>query len=244
MNRIRTIIEKNSDYIAAILFVVMAIVFATATSTSAYAKTKRMVKFKGTTLTSTNRTVFGPGTGTPVPTPVPVPDITINLSTMPGLVNYNNIYFNRDTLHTYVYRCPANLGWGIWDHDECNTAVDTGYTFENATWRSGIDAIFHINWPWLNPLDFATQDTARALLPWIVSRTANLYPTIEWSVNDTAGAITGPFTRTTYWSVCGDDGKAMSNCFSAGQLANIIIRQHPQWARDSWIATVHEAWGR
>lgn len=234
--------NRTQKFVAGLIYMALVTIIAFAVLTStADARTVKMRKVSA-------RAIFAPGQvqpGTPVPPATPAVPI-VDLSTIPNLANYNDIYFNRDTGHTYVHRCPPSLGWGVWEKGDggCDTAVDTGYTFENATWRSGIDALLHLRWPWLNPLDFATQSTARSLIPWVVTMTSNTYPNIEWSVNDTAGAISGPFTRTTYWSICGDDGTNMVNCFSAGQIANKVIRNHPAWARSSWLAEVKSAWGK
>lgn len=151
------------------------------------------------------------------------------------LAEYNGIYFDRETLNTYVYRCPAVLGWGVWDKSECKEVANTGYSFEAATWRSGIDALLHLRWPWLNPLDFATANTARSVLSWVTYATNDR--TIKWSINEKAGSITGPFFRTTMRMICGDNGSQIQ-CFSAGGIANKLIRNNPTWAAQSWNAEV------
>lgn len=166
--------------------------------------------------------------------PPPPPPTSID-----ALAEYNGIYLDRPSGQTYVFRCPPTIPWGVWEKGECNTLVATGFTFESATWRSGIDAFAYLRWPWLNPIDFATQETARKILMWVVSMTANTFPNIEWNVNVEAGRITGPFTRTDQWMVCGDDQRQIQ-CFAAGQIANKVIRNEPSWARTSWLAEVKQ----
>ena len=64
-----------------------------------------------------------------------------------GLPNYSGIFFDPQTGKTYR-----------------EDGTDTGFTFERARWTGpfGID----FSWPWLNPISFATAETAQRVLAW------------------------------------------------------------------------------
>lgn len=94
---------------------------------------------------------------------------------------------------------------------------ETGYTFERARWTGpfGID----LNWPFLNPLGFATHDTGVKVLNWARSFAP---PTLTISLDETKKWM-GPFSRTIERLIVVSDGST-EETFSAGLLANSIIR--------------------
>lgn len=159
----------------------------------------------------------------------------VDLSKVDGLREHASIYFDPATLHTYAYRCPPTLGWGVWDKDDCKTAVDTGWTFLDAAWSGGFDVVRWFSpWTWrLNPLDFATQETARRVLVWVQT----LVPAMRWAVSDETTKITGPYSRSVQWTVCADNSSDV-HCFSAGLIANQIIRNEPGYAKTMFKAQV------
>ena len=61
------------------------------------------------------------------------------------LKEYNGIYFDPETGMTYR-----------------SDGSNTGYTFERATWTGPFGLLF--SWPWLNPIAFATRETAFKML--------------------------------------------------------------------------------
>ncbi|MBM3795122.1 MAG: hypothetical protein FJW31_13870 [Acidobacteria bacterium] len=107
--------------------------------------------------------------------------------------------------------------------------TDTGYTFENARWTGPFG--MHLTWPWLNPIGFATAETATRILAWARSiAPSTLTVTLDDSQN-----IMGPFTRTIERRIVVSDG-ANSEQFSAGWLANSIIRNGETLAARSFQA--------
>jgi hypothetical protein len=118
-----------------------------------------------------------------------------------GLPNYSGIYFDPMTGKTYL-----------------EDGSDTGYTFERARWSGpfGID----FSWPWLNPISFATAETGQKVLTWARAiAPATLAVTLDDRMN-----IVGPFTRTVERLIVITDMGGRSESFSAGWLANSIIR--------------------
>ncbi len=117
-----------------------------------------------------------------------------------GLSNYSGIYFDPETGKTYR-----------------EDGTDTGYTFERARWTGpfGITA-----WPWLNPISFATADTANRVLEWARA----IAPAPLAVTLDDRNNILGPFTRTVERLIVITDLGGKAESFSAGWLANSIIR--------------------
>ncbi len=124
-----------------------------------------------------------------------------------GLPNYSGILFDPQTGKTYR-----------------EDGSDTGFTFERARWTGpfGID----FSWPWLNPISFATAASAQRVLAWARAiAPATLAVTLDERVN-----IVGPFTRTIERLIVVTDLGDRSESFSAGWLANSIIRHGEQIA--------------
>lgn len=89
----------------------------------------------------------------------------------------------------------------------------------------------HLTWPWLNPIGFASAETAARILAWARSIAP---PTLTVTLDDTQN-ILGPFTRTIERRIVVSDG-ANSEQFSAGWLANSIIRNGETLAARSFQA--------
>ena len=118
-----------------------------------------------------------------------------------GLPNYGGIYFDPATGKSYR-----------------EDGSDTGFTFEHARWTGPFG--FNFAWPWLNPISFATADTATKVLAWARAiAPATLAITIDDRMN-----IVGPFTRTVERLIVVTDIGNNSESFSAGWLASSIIR--------------------
>jgi len=107
--------------------------------------------------------------------------------------------------------------------------TETGFTFEKAHWTGPFG--LHLPWPWLNPLAFATQETAGKMLRF--ARTiAPAKLTVEM---DDTQRVTGPFTRTVERLIVISDGGTAQQ-FSAGWMANTVIRQGETRAAESFRA--------
>lgn len=102
----------------------------------------------------------------------------------------------------------------------------TGFTFERPTWTGPWN--LHFSWPWLNPISFATVETANKVTEivekWLIAQPFNYR---GWEAEVVEHKVTGPFTRTPERHIrvkrFGVD--AVDENFSAGELANSIIRQ-------------------
>ena len=136
----------------------------------------------------------------------------MNPEDLAGLREYSGIFFDPATGKTYR-----------------TDGADTGYTFENARWAGPFG--MHLTWPWLNPIGFATAETADRILAWARSIAP---PTLRVTLDDTQN-IMGPFTRTIERRIVVSDG-ANSEQFSAGWLANSIIRNGEMLAARSFQA--------
>ncbi len=133
-----------------------------------------------------------------------------------GLPNYNGILFDPSSGKTYT-----------------EEGVDTGFTFEVASWTGPFG--LHLSWPWLNPISFATQETALKVLEFAKSAV----PRIS-AVLDEENRITSPFTRTVERYIVVSDG-TNEESFNAGLLANSIIRHGEQTAKVLFLAEVRTA---
>lgn len=112
--------------------------------------------------------------------------------------------------------------------------TDTTYTFENARWAGPFG--MHLTWPWLNPIGFATAETAQRILAWCRSvAPSSLTVTLDESQN-----VVGPFYRTIERRIVVTDG-AHREEFSAGWLANSIIRNGETLAARAWRAELVQA---
>ncbi|MBK5293960.1 MAG: hypothetical protein JJE04_20080 [Acidobacteriia bacterium] len=140
----------------------------------------------------------------------------MSLKSLAGLPNYNGILFDPSTGKTYT-----------------EEGVDTGFTFEVASWTGPFG--LHYSWPWLNPISFATRDTALKVLQFA----KNAVPRIS-VVMDEEKRVTGPFTRTVERSIVVSDG-ATEETFSAGMLANSIIRNGEKYASVLFQAEIRAA---
>lgn len=128
------------------------------------------------------------------------------------LSNYYGIYFDPATGKSYR-----------------EDGSDTGFTFEAARWSGPFG--LHLSFPWLNPFSFATEETARKILAWALAiAPKEITVTLDESQN-----ILGPFTRTLERRLIVSDGGKQEQ-FSAGMLANSIIRNGEQIAANSFMA--------
>ena len=117
------------------------------------------------------------------------------------LTDYYGIYFDPDTGKTYLA-----------------DGTDTGFTFERARWTGPWG--LHLAWPFLNPISFATHETALKALDFVRS----IVPS-HFSVDlDESQKIVGPFSRTIERLIVVTAGTTEES-FSAGLIANSIIRQ-------------------
>ena len=116
------------------------------------------------------------------------------------LPQYFGLYFDPETGKTYR-----------------DDGSDTGFTFERARWTGPFG--LHFSWPWLNPLAFATHDTAFKVLQWAKTFAP---PSLTLSLDEEQEDL-GPFTRTVERKVAVSNGSRRAD-FSAGWLANSIIR--------------------
>jgi hypothetical protein len=105
----------------------------------------------------------------------------------------------------------------------------TGFTFERARWTGPFG--LHFSWPFLNPLGFATHETAVKILNWARSFAP---PTLTVALDETQKNL-GPFTRTVERQIVVSDG-TQAEVFSAGLLANSIIRNGEARAAESFKA--------
>ena len=133
------------------------------------------------------------------------------------LADYGGIWFDPATGKTY---------------DASGT--DTGYTFEVARWSGPFGINF--SWPWLNPISFATAETAAKVLVW--ARTV-APPALSVRLDDEQH-IVGPFARTVERSIVVTSGDRTES-FSAGWLANSIIRHGEAQAAKYWRAELDKA---
>lgn len=140
---------------------------------------------------------------------------------MADLVEYSGLFFDRAT--GKMYREDGS---------------DTGFTFEPARWTGPWG--LHFNWPWLNPISFATAETAEQVLAWARQRVRR--GVITFAVDDTQRVV-GPFTRTVERLIAASDGNR-TETFSAGWLANSIIRNGEPRAAESFAAEIALAWAR
>ena len=115
----------------------------------------------------------------------------------------------------------------------------TGFTFERATWTGPFGLA--IPWPWLNPLSFATAETAKKIRDivetWLVTQPMNF---IGWKVTVDEQKVTGPFTRTLERQIVVEKF-GVSEQYSAGELANSIMRQGEEVAKKQFFAALRTA---
>ena len=112
--------------------------------------------------------------------------------------------------------------------------VDTGFTFERATWTGPFR--MDIPWPWLNPISFATHDTGVKVLHFA----RNSAPTHLSVTLDEQPKNLGPFTRTIERQITVSNGATEEN-FSAGWMASSIIRHGEKRAAEFWLAELKQA---
>ncbi|MEZ5404132.1 MAG: hypothetical protein R2729_30915 [Bryobacteraceae bacterium] len=116
------------------------------------------------------------------------------------LPQYWGLYFDRSTGMTY--------------HSD---GTPTGWTFENATWSGPFN--FHFQWPFLNPLGFATHETAVKVLAFAKSFAP---PSLQVWLDEEQKDL-GPFYRTVERQLVVSDG-GRTEQFGCGWIANSIIR--------------------
>lgn len=141
----------------------------------------------------------------------------MNPERLADLQEFNGLYFDPETGKTYR-----------------EDGTETGYTFERARWTGPYG--LHFAWPYLNPFSFATHDTgvkmtdfAKSVLP------KSLSVRLDEEKKDL-----GPFTRTVERLVVVSNG-VKTESFSAGMLANSVIRNGAQWAGMSFVTEVKQA---
>ncbi|MEZ5357030.1 MAG: hypothetical protein R2762_30690 [Bryobacteraceae bacterium] len=125
------------------------------------------------------------------------------------LPEYWGLYFDRATGMTYR-----------------SDGTETGWTFESATWTGPFG--FHFQWPWLNPLGFATHETAMKVLAFAKSFAP---PSLRLEMDEERKDL-GPFYRTVERTLVVTDG-ARTEQFAAGWIANSIIRNGERAAAES-----------
>jgi hypothetical protein len=130
---------------------------------------------------------------------------------------YFGLYFDPETGMTYT-----------------GDGTQTGYTFERATWTGPFG--LHFNWPWLNPISFATKETGVKVLRFARGVAPQ---SLAVSLDETSKTV-GPFTRTIERSIVVSNGDTEEN-FSAGWLASSIIRHGETMARKLWLAELKQA---
>jgi hypothetical protein len=110
----------------------------------------------------------------------------------------------------------------------------TGYTFERATWSGpwGVE----LSWPWLNPIGFATHETSAKMLEFCKS----VLPVNLTATLDEVNRVVGPFHRTVERQVVVSNG-AREESFSAGMLANSVIRHGRKRAGELFLVEVKQA---
>ena len=133
----------------------------------------------------------------------------MRLEDLESLPQYYGLYFDPETGKTYR-----------------DDGTDTGFTFERARWTGPFG--LHFSWPFLNPLAFATHETGEKILRFA----RNIAPKELTVALDETQKVTGPFTRTVERLITVTDGSTAEN-FSAGWIANSIIRTGEQRAADS-----------
>jgi len=135
---------------------------------------------------------------------------------MEGLKQYNGLYFDPATGKTYR-----------------EDGSDTGFTFERATWTGPFG--LHFQWPWLNPIAFATHGTAEKVLGFAKKAA----PAVAMEL-DESDRVVGPFTRTPERVILvSEDGN--EERFSAGWLAHSIIFRGEPLAAQSFRAELKQA---
>ena len=112
--------------------------------------------------------------------------------------------------------------------------TETGFTFERATWTGPFG--LHFNWPWLNPISFATKETGVRVLQFARGAAPK---TLAVSLDET-NRIVGPFTRTVERSIVVSSG-GTEETFSAGWMASSIIRHGEKRAGELWLAELKHA---
>lgn len=136
-----------------------------------------------------------------------------------SLPQYFGVYFDPETGLTYT-----------------EDGEPTNFTFEAARWTGPFD--LHLAWPRLNPLSFATRETAEKVLKFVQATIPPL--SLTTAEIDESQRVTGPFTRTVERHIrVTSGGKAES--FSAGMIANSIIRNGEEGARRSFRAELQLA---
>ena len=115
----------------------------------------------------------------------------------------------------------------------------SGFTFERPTWTGPFGLA--ISWPFLNPLSFATDETARKVRDivetWLTTMPMNF---VGWKVTVEEQKVTGPFTRTLERQIV-IEKFGVSELHSAGMLANSIIRQGEEVAKKQFLAELRTA---
>lgn len=164
-----------------------------------------------------------PGTPPPAPpVPVPVPTPVLPQVDLSTFTEYSGVWFDRATGKTYR-----------------EDGVETGFTFEAARWSGPWGSTM---WPWLNPIGFATHETALKVrnFAW-----AALPPGYIVEIDERQN-ITGPFARTVERRLLVSRESRNADFirheeFSAGWLANSIIRRGEKRAAYLFAAEVADA---
>jgi hypothetical protein len=133
------------------------------------------------------------------------------------LPEYYGLYFDPESGHSYLA-----------------DGTDTGFTFERARWSGPFN--LHLDWPFLNPFDFATHESALKVLSIV---RAVVPPHISCTLDETPKNF-GPFTRTVQRYIVVNQNNR-SEQYSAGALANSIIRNGVQLAGQSFLAELRLA---
>jgi len=155
---------------------------------------------------------------------LPPPVEKVPVAALASMKDFNGVFFDVATGKTYK-----------------DDGTFTGFTFEPLpTWTGPFGLA--ISWPFLNPLSFATDETARKVRDivetWLTTMPMNF---VGWKVEmDDRQRVTGPFTRTVERMIVVEKF-GNSEQYSAGMLANSIIRNKESGARTSFLAELRTA---
>jgi hypothetical protein len=130
------------------------------------------------------------------------------------LPNFNGLLFDPETGKAYL-----------------EDGTDTGITLERAKWTGPFN--IHLDWPYLNPVSFATHETALKVLEFCkLALPANSGITVAI---DEEKKNMGPFTRTIERLIVATSSSKTEQ-FSAGWLARGIAVNGPVYQAKSWLA--------
>jgi len=118
----------------------------------------------------------------------------------------------------------------------------TGFAFEVPRWTGPFGLA--IQWAFLNPLSFATAETAEKIRAMVESWLTHISSQNQgWIVKVEEQKVVGPFTRTVERQIrvyrFGESGRFHES--SAGMLANSLIRNSEEQAKRSFFAEMRQS---